>query len=301
VGGRLSLYGLVIVGAKPTPTLHAFPFLVHLAFSVDWSLLLHAFFPWFPSLFARFFNGTLTLTLTLCPPSRISLFFLGIALYIKTCLEPHRIRTTHVPSTGLVSFLSSHYSSSFFLSTCLTLCPFWGFCLFSWRLEVLCLVLFLPRVALSCRVPSWSIAPFPLGLIVCCPSFPFLVYFTSFLLSHSVTHPQANVGLVCRIPVPLLSLTIVYNVKAAIFLLQVPCKFFILYAQCSISEYSLKPVKECWTHIWELGTPFCLWRCRYSQCYPNLQYLIKHHWYWRSTESETTWTRHLQSVLDLRC
>ena len=46
----------------------------------------------------------------------------------------------------------------------------------------------------------------PFGLIVCCLSFPFLVYFTFFSLV-SVTHPQANVGLVCRIPVPLVSLT----------------------------------------------------------------------------------------------
>ena len=191
------------------------------------------FFPFFSLPFSNIFL-IIALSLSLSPLSSIThlSLFLGIALYIKTCLEPHRIRTTHVPSTGLVSFLSSHYSSSFFLSASCAL--FWGFCLFSWWWEVLCLVLFLPRVALSCRVPidrpfpSRSHRLFKLSI----------VYFTSFLLSHlSVTHPQANVGLVCRIPVPLLSLTIVYNVKAAIFLLQVPCKFSILYAQCSISEY----------------------------------------------------------------
>lgn len=144
MGGRLSLYGLVIVGAKPN-ALHS----THSRSSFNLrsvSIALFCCMPtslFFPPFFARFFNHyTLTLTLTLCPPSRISLFFLGIALYIKTCLEPHRIRTTHVPSTGLVSFLSCHYSSSSFLSTCLTLCPFLG----------LLLVLVAVGGALSCLV-----------------------------------------------------------------------------------------------------------------------------------------------------
>jgi hypothetical protein len=70
--------------------------------------------PFFPfSFFLPIKSFTcLPLTLTLRPPSRISLFFLGIALYIKTCLELHRIRTTHV-SIVLASFLSlsCHYSS----------------------------------------------------------------------------------------------------------------------------------------------------------------------------------------------
>ena len=111
-----------------------------LAFCIDCSLLLHAIFPNFPSYFCTFLNHC-TLTLTHRPPSRISLFFMGIALYIKTCLEPHHIRTTHVPPAGLVSFLSSHYSSSFLLSTCLSL-PFWG----------LLLVLVAVGGALSCLV-----------------------------------------------------------------------------------------------------------------------------------------------------
>jgi hypothetical protein len=137
VGGRLSLYGLVIVGAKPNALDST-----HSRFSLTLrsvSFVLFCSMPFFPFFCTFFYHYTLTLTLTLtlCPPSRISLFFLGIALYIKTCLEPHRIRTTHVPSTGLVSFLSCLYSSSFFLSARLTLCPFWGFCLFSWRWEVL--------------------------------------------------------------------------------------------------------------------------------------------------------------------
>jgi hypothetical protein len=198
VGRRLSLYGLVIVGAKSN-ALHS----THstLAFSVDCSLLLHAFFPFF----ARFFNHcTLTLNLTLCPPSRISLFFLGIALYIKTCLEPHRIRTTHVPSTGLVSFLSSHYSPSFFLFACLTLCPFGG----------LLLVLLGMGGALSCLVLASCCLVLPRSKLIDRPfpsrshrllsifSFLSLFHFFSFvsLVSYSSTSKRrASLSHTCTI------------------------------------------------------------------------------------------------------
>jgi hypothetical protein len=208
VGGRLSLYGLVIVGAKPNAlyfTHSRSSFTLHSVSTVFFCCM--PVFS-FPSFFCTFLMITLSLSLSVTI-THLSLSFLGIALYIKTCLEPHRIRTTHVPSTGLVSFLSCHYSSSFFLSACLTRCPLLGLLLVLVAVEgaLSCLVL-----ASCCLVLSRSKLidrPFSLlGLIVCCLSFPFLVYFTSFLLSHlSVTHPQANVGLVCRIPVPLLSLT----------------------------------------------------------------------------------------------
>jgi hypothetical protein len=65
----------------------------------------------YSSPFFLLFNELLvSLSLTLRRQSRTSFsLFLGIALYIITCLEPHR-RTTRVPSTVLVSFLSCHYS-----------------------------------------------------------------------------------------------------------------------------------------------------------------------------------------------
>ncbi len=75
------------------------------------------YFSFFPPFFARFLIipcYSLTPSFILHHAS-LSLF-LGIALYIKTCLEPHRIRITHVPSTGLVSLLSLLI---FFLPLCL--------------------------------------------------------------------------------------------------------------------------------------------------------------------------------------
>jgi hypothetical protein len=150
VGGRLSLHGLVSVGTQPDALHSTFQFSFTLR-SV--SIILFCCMPFFPFFrpFCTFliiaFSLSLSLSYSSSSSTHLSLFFLGIALYIKTCLEPHRIRTTHVPSAGLVSFLSSHYSSFFLSASPCAL--FGGFCLFSWRWEMLCLVLFLPRVALS--------------------------------------------------------------------------------------------------------------------------------------------------------
>jgi hypothetical protein len=148
VGRRLSLYGLVIVWAERTPYTPRSPCVLCRLFSSAAC----QFSPIFPPFFARFLIIALSLSLFVLHHASHS--FLGIALYIKTCPEPHRIRTTHVPSTGLVSSclsITHLLSSSLPASTCAL---FGGFCLFSWRWEVLCLVLFLPRAALSCRVPS---------------------------------------------------------------------------------------------------------------------------------------------------
>ena len=132
------------MGKTKRPTLHPSPFLVYLAFvfCVDCSLLPHAIVPFYFLSFCTFFKSLHSHSHSLPYFTHLTLFFLGIALYIKTCLEPHRIRTTHVRSTGLVSFLSCHYLSSFFLSTCLYRVPFFG----------LLLVLVAVGGALSCLV-----------------------------------------------------------------------------------------------------------------------------------------------------
>jgi hypothetical protein len=192
VGGRLSLHGLVIVGAKPNG-LHS----THSRSSFtlrSLSIVLFCCMPIFPFLppFLHVFL-IIALSLSLFVLHHASLFFLGIALYIKTCLEPHRIRTTNVPSTSLVSFLSSHYSPSFFLSACLTLCPFFGLLLVLVAVggALSCLVL-----ASCCLVLSRSKLidrPFPSRSHRLLSILSFLSLFHFFLLSHlSVTHPQAN-------------------------------------------------------------------------------------------------------------
>src|SRR5258708_5199671 len=105
----------------------------------------------FPPFFLHVFTHPLSRSHSHSPSSIRHLshtLFPGDRIVYQTCLEPHRIRTTHVPSTGLASFLSCHFTSSLPASPC----ALSGICLFSWRSEVLCLVLFLSCVALSCRV-----------------------------------------------------------------------------------------------------------------------------------------------------
>ena len=142
MGGRLSLYGLVIVWAKPNAlhSTHSRPSFTLRLCSVSFSSVACHSSLLFPLFFCTFLKSLHSHSLPYF--THLTLFFLGIALYIKTCLEPHRIRTTHVLSTGLVSFLSCHYSSSFFLSTCLYPVPFLG----------LLLVLVAVGGALSCLV-----------------------------------------------------------------------------------------------------------------------------------------------------
>lgn len=107
--------------------------------------------PFPPSLLSFFFNHLLG-SLSISHSSRISLSFLGIALYIKSCLEPHRIRTTHVPSTVLVSFLSCRYSSLSPSPPASPSASFWAFACSRPGGEVLCLILFLPLAVLCCLV-----------------------------------------------------------------------------------------------------------------------------------------------------
>ena len=153
------------------------------------------FFLFFSSLvFAHLLIITFSLSLSLSVPHHASLsLFPGIALYIKTCLEPHRIRTTHVPSTGLVSFLSCRYSSSFFL--CLPHpMPFWG----------LLLVLMAVGGALSCLVLASCCLVLSRSELIDRPFppwshslFPFLVYFVSLVSYSSTSKRRASLSHTC--------------------------------------------------------------------------------------------------------
>jgi hypothetical protein len=74
MGGRLSLYGLVNVGVKPNAQHSTHPRSSFTLRSLSIDLFAACLFlRFFPPFFARFFNHG-TLTLTFCPPSRISLF-----------------------------------------------------------------------------------------------------------------------------------------------------------------------------------------------------------------------------------
>ena len=204
MGGRLSLYGLVIVGAKPNAlyfTHSRSSFTLHSVSTVFFCCMPFFFFP---SFFCTFLMITLSLSLSVTI-THLSLSFLGIALYIKTCLEPHRIRTTHVPSTGLVSFLSCHYSSSFFLSACLTRCPLLGLLLVL-RGGGRCFVLSCSCLVLPCLVafqvdrsplfPPWS------HRLLSIISFLSLFHFFSFvsLVSYSSTSKRrASLSHTCTI------------------------------------------------------------------------------------------------------
>jgi hypothetical protein len=165
VGRRLSLYGLVIVWAERTPYTPRSPCVLCRLFSSAAC----QFSPIFPPFFARFLIIALSLSLFVLHHASHS--FLGIALYIKTCPEPHRIRTTHVPSTGLVFLVFPLLI--FFLPLCLPQpVPFLGafacsrgggrcFVLSCSCLVLPCLVAFqVDRSPISLSVSSFVVYPF---------------------------------------------------------------------------------------------------------------------------------------------
>ena len=157
------------------------------------------FYFFFLPFFARFFNDH---THTHCHHHAPLSLSLGIALYIKTCLEPHRIRTAHVPCTSFGIFLVLPL-----LIFLLPICPLHLLPLFrafacshgGGRCFVLsCSCLMLPCL-FAFQVDH---RPFSLiGLFVCCLSIPFLVYFTSVsLVSYSSTSKRrASLSHTCTI------------------------------------------------------------------------------------------------------
>ena len=152
MGGRLPLYGLVIVWAEPTSYTPRTP--VPRSPCVLCRLFSSAacLFPFFHPFFALFLIIALSLSLFVLHHASHS-FSWG-----SHCISEHVLnRIVYVLPTYRLGVFLVFPLLIFFLPLCLLLhpVPFFGLVACSdgaWK--VLCLVLFLPRVALSCRVPS---------------------------------------------------------------------------------------------------------------------------------------------------